>query len=229
MQDNYKFGSFILNGILGIVILFLIWFWPRHPAFSCDDCKGTVTITHDTIWPSEELKQVVVKVPEAFKAIAKKDLKQTHPKGAKDFQGVEGVDSVRFVSGASTAPIEGLVFLPSPCDSIFYVSDTTRVRQPDSCTIVVNDTLMDNHIIGRSIWHVNLQPTINTTITKVLKEKWKVFVGAQFSYNVRNQDRWGVGPSALLTIPKVGAISYYYDARNNAHTAGFDVLIRFKR
>lgn len=112
-------------------------------------------------------------------------------------------------------------------DSINYYSDT--FYQSNNYRAVVNDTIANNRIAGRSFWFVNLKPDVITTIEKVRKEKIRVYVGADFTVNANYRNSWGIGPSAIVTLPPRFALSYYYDARNNAHTGGLFVLLKFSR
>ncbi len=114
----------------------------------------------------------------------------------------------------------------SPCDSVRTYLDSSVVA--NSHGIYHYDTILGKRL-GSSLWFVNLKPEIQTTITKVRKQRWKVYAGALLSYSPRHPDRWGVSPGVLVAIPKVGAINYQYDVKNNEHTAGFYVLIRIKK
>lgn len=225
IKDKVRFSLVLITLIQAGVIY---WLWNR----TCPPCyeAGQTVITHDTIWRENKLEPIVVKVPEAFKTVAKKSLqpKATVSKKETVHTTLSPAASAAFsVSADGSGNRTGAS--ASPCDSINYYSDTTINPMPDSCIIVVNDTIADNKITGRSIWYVRLDPIITTTITHVKKEKWKVYVGGAFTYNSLHQDRWGAGPSALLAIPKIGGVNYYFDAKNMSHTVGVMALIRFKK
>lgn len=218
IKDKVRFSLLILAIVQAIIIYFL-WNKPCPPCYEA----GQTVITHDTIWPINPLEPIIVKVPEAFKSVAKKSIsKAVRSK-------TELTESVWKVDGDGHAYAELCQDISSPCDTINYYSDTTINRMPDSCMIVVNDTITDNKISGRSIWFQSRMPLIKTTITEVRKEKWKVYIGGAFTYNARELQRWGAGPEVLLTIPKIGGVNYIYDGKNNAHTIGVMALIRFKK
>lgn len=222
IKDKVRFSLVVLAVAQAVVIY---WLWNR----ACPPCyeAGERVVKIDTTWPVKPLEPIVVKVPEAYKTVAKKSIKPiaTVKKSLT-------VDSSLF-HGVGTAEADcagnAVASVPSPCDSIAYYSDTTINRMPDSCIIVVNDTVQDNKISGRSVWFASRMPLIKTTITEVRKEKWKVYIGGAFTFNGKYLDRWGAGPKALVTIPKIGGFDYYYDVKNNAHTIGAMALIRFKR
>lgn len=183
-----------------------LYFTKRCPP--CYD-SGKTVIEYVQVKDSS-LKPISVKVPVA---------KKIKRKGAS--VPVAKPDSIRIVAGDCDTTI---ILPPSPCSEVVVYSDTIT---GDSIKAVINDTLADNRIIGRSVWMVNLKP--DTKITVVKRERWKFYVGASFTVNQRFMGRWGIGPSALLAIPKIGAISYTFDARNFAHTGGLYVLIRVKK
>ncbi len=218
VKDSIKFYSLVLN--VATITMIVLMLKQCH----CPPCMepGETKIVHDTIWPKAELKPIAVKVPEAYKAVARKDIKP-----AKAIARTAAF--VRsFPDTARNHTVDSNQICYDECDSVRYYSDTIRNHTPDTCEIVINDTVIGK-ITGRSVWYVNLKPEIRTTITQVRKEKLKVYVGGAFTLNARFGERWGAGPSALMAIPKVGAINYYYDAKNNAHTAALMALIRFHK
>ncbi len=112
-------------------------------------------------------------------------------------------------------------------DSVVMYIDT--IERPGDFKAVVIDTLLNNRITGRSVWWVNLKPLIRETITIPPKEKPRLYIGASVNIPGNRGDNWGLGPSALATIPKAGAISYSYDVLGNCHTVTFMALIKLKR
>ncbi len=242
IKDKVKLSLAVISILLTGAVCFLVYLLLQRQAFDCSDCEGTETIIHDTIWPEKELEPIKVHVPMPVKSVAKKSVRKrtlhTEPKvlcvgEAEDSCQGKAAASVPYDScdvwkidgeGHAFAYITG-----SPCDTINYYSDTIIKPMPDSCIIVVNDTMIDNKVAGRSVWYAARYPMINTTITKTLKEKWKFYAGASFTYNARNTDRWGVGIGGIVAAPKLGALRLDYDIRNNAYQAGLYYLIRIKR
>lgn len=219
--ERFRLTSIILNLVFIPLTVILLWLLLKKPAFDCDSCFDKKQIvTHDTIYPKDILKPIIVKAPEAFKAVAKaKFINQTGGTAVGKLLRSEvdkNADSAQACQSASA----------SPCDSIRFYSDTCYAQ--NSYRAVVNDTV-EGRILGRSVWFVNLTPEVTTTIEKRLRERWKFYIGGSVTINQRNMDRWGAGPSVLLTIPKIGGISYYFDAKNFAHTGSFYALIRLKK
>ena len=198
------------------------WLYFTKPCPPCYDSGKTVIVTKVVPVKDSTLKPIVVKVPEPWKIKPKSSFKLIRngkPEPAKSAE-----VKVKILERNCTCDTVRLT--ENICDDIAFYSDTIT---GDSVKAVINDTLVNNRIAGRSVWMVNLKPSTHTTTTVVLKEKWKFYVGLSFTINQRFMDRWGVGPSALLTIPKVGGISYHFDARNFAHTGSFFVLVRLKK
>jgi hypothetical protein len=195
------------------------WLYFTKPCPPCYDSGKTVIVTKVVPVKDTTLKPIVVKVPEPW---------GIKPKSA--FKPVKHGKPVALKSDTSirifTRDCDTTIVLPTGCNDVAYYSDTIT---GDSVKAVINDTLVNNRIAGRSVWLANLKPEVRTTTTVVKKEKWKFYVGASFTINQRFMNRWGVGPSALVTIPKVGGISYTFDARNFAHTGSFFVLVRLKK
>ncbi len=119
--------------------------------------------------------------------------------------------------------------VPSPCDTVNIKSDT--ISGSNKVKAIINDTLIDNHIAGRSVWLANTKPDTVTIIEtqKTIKEKWKVYLGPSVTIPQFNLPRWDIGLTGALSIPKVGMISYGYAFRNNAHTFSVMPLLRFKK
>lgn len=215
-MDKVKIYSIFYGIISSLVIAILAYFLFKRPVFDCTGCEGKVTTYIDTIYSIAPLTPITVKVPKPTKI-------NPSPRGiinAKDFH-----------AGLSTSVQDGNIpalALPAlePCgpwDSLYYYSDT--IHQANDYHIVINDTTQ-GPIMGRSVWFTNLRPSIVSHDKVYLKERWKVYAGMVVT---GQKGRWGMGPAAVLTAPKIGAISYSYDARNNAHIAGVYVLLRFKR
>jgi hypothetical protein len=219
-RDKYFFGLLNLIFIPAAGIFFYLWLHQVCPA-----CDGElVKIRHDTIHPADVLKPIAVKVPVPAKVISLGLMHAAHT-GIKSFS-----QAVRFSADSTGVRAGAPAFLPvnlSPCDSNqYFYSDT--IYQKDNYHLVINDTCKGK-ILGRSIWFVNLKPAITTTIEKLHKDRVKFYIGASVCVHVNYLNRWGAGPSALLSIPKIGAISYAYDVHNNAHVAGLYALIRLRK
>lgn len=211
--EKIRAGSLIGNVVLLFTTFLFLWLWLHKPCPPCYEAGQTV-IVHDTIYPKDTtLKLISVKVPEAFRTVRTKKL------FSKVNETKVKVDTIRITNCDTT------IILPV-CDEVMYYSDTIK---GEDCKAVINDTISKNRITGRSVWMANLKPEIRTTETVVKRERWKVYVGASFTINPKDKTRWGIGPSALLTIPKVGGISYTFDAKNFSHSGTFYALIRFRK
>lgn len=181
-------------------------------AFDCNSCTETVKVVHDTIWPVDTPHIVYVGQPVPAKVwpVKRKQVK---------------ADTI-YLPGSVTVIREHCPELPATaCDSARYYAYNDTVEQVH---LIIRDSV-NGAITWRKIEVANLKPEVTTTITKVLKEKPKFYIGGSFTIPGSNLKAWGIGPSALFTIPKVGGFSYYYDIKNNAHTGGIYALIRFKR
>lgn len=192
--------SVLLNLILLLLLGLLLLLPPQQP---CHD-YATVTVRHDTIYPTDKLTLAGSYVP-----IPKKKY-------------------IRSINTVGKGTLTDTSSVPAAnCGSVFYYSDTFYQR--NNYRAVVNDTVTGNHISGRSFWFVNLKPEVQTPIEKEKKEKVRLYLGADVTINAHYFNRWGIGPAALLTLPPGLALSYYYDVRNNAHTGGVFVLLRINR
>jgi hypothetical protein len=234
ITDPVKFFSLGLNIAFVVLVIMLL----KH--CGCPPCyeAGETVVTIDTIRPTDTIpKMISLGVPTPVKSIPKKVFKKATVKKSFTVDSVWQIDTdgkafayVKDFHGVGLAEDDCLgpavASVPSPCDTINIYSDTIYKR--DTCTFIVNDTV-EGRILGRSILYANLQPLIRETITHVKKDKWKVYVGGAFTYNGKFLDRWGAGPKAAVAIPKIGAIDYYFDAKNMSHTVGVMALIRFKK
>ncbi len=180
--------------------------------FDCDSCTETVKVVHDTVWPVNKPQIVVIGKPNPIK---------TYP-GKK--QPVKA-DTVYLPGGTIVIHDKCPENSPTAFDSgRFYAIDTTF----DQVHLILQDSV-NGAINWRKLAIKNLKPEVTTTITKTVKEKVKLYIGGNVTIPANNLKSWGIGPSILFTVPKVGGISYYYDAKNNAHTGGIYALIRFKK
>lgn len=186
-------------------------------------CGETTTVViHDTIRPKDELKLISHEAPKPIKTIHRIKV-SSYP-----LVSVSEPDSIPVPYATEITP------LTNPCNFTNIYSDT--LSEPDNYRVVINDTLQDNAIYGRSVWFVNLKPEIRTTIkeTIVKREKWKFYVGGSFTYNQKYLSRMAVGISPLITIPKVGGISYTFsipplEPMAFSHQLNVYALIRFTR
>jgi len=219
--EKLRLTSLVLNLVFIPAFAFVLWLYLTKPCPPCQEAGTTVIKTEVIPVKDSSLKKISVKVPEPVAVKPKYILKRgklkpvisSLPEVAPKANTAEVCDSAGTVAA-------------SPCDSVVFYSDTTT---GDSCRVVVNDTVMGNRIVGRSIWMVNLKPDTKITETIVKRERWKFYIGGAFTINQREVTRWGAGPSALLTIPKIGGFSYTFDAKNFAHTGTFYALIRLKK
>lgn len=206
--------NWLIAGLAALVILLLITnlHTCSKKAFDCDSCTKVVTVVHDTIYPKDkpvvvyEAKPVPAKSWPVKKAIAKAD--------------------TVYLPGNVTVIHDRCPELPATaCDSGRFYAYNDTVEQVH---LIIRDSV-NGAITWRKIEVANLKPEVTTTITKILKEKPKLYVGASATIPAKNLRAWGIGPSILFTVPKVGGISYYYDIKNNAHTGSIYALIRFNR
>lgn len=219
-SDNVKIGSLFLN----VVLLFLLCFGAYSYHHNCKgECpEGVVSIVHDTIYPKDKPQVIYAGKPEPVKQkLLKGKRKATLYASQPTISEVKGVDKGQPKEVAIIEDKQG-----NPCDDLTtYVWDTII---PDQAHITINEEVV-GYVNWRSIEYANLTPKVTTTITKVKPEKVKVYVGVAGTFNGTVFNRWGIGPQGFVSIPKIGGVSYYYDAHNNAHTAGFLALIRFKK
>lgn len=217
IRDKVRFYSILLNVVLLLTCGFFLNQWLNKPCPSCDG--EIVRIKHDTIYPAPILKPIIAKVPEAYKVIA------AFKKPARRISPVSVSADSSGVAGASVTQACEYIAEPSACDSIRFYLDSSLVVNDHR--LYIKDTV-EGKLTGRSVWYVNMKPEVITTTEKVHAERLKFYLGASVIINQRYLDRWGIGPSALLTIPKIGGISYSFDAKNFAHTGTFYALIRFR-
>lgn len=200
----------ISNAVTLIAAVVFAWLYFTYKCPPCYEAGQTVTVIDTVFVKDSTLKLASTKLP-TIKGVKKVNA-----------QANKSNDTIQITLHDT---ITNSITL-NECGVIVYYTDTIT---SDSIKAVVNDTVTCNRITGRSVYMVNLKPCINTTTTVVRKEKWKVYVGASFMIPQRELQRWGVGGSALLTIPKIGGISYTFDARNFTHIGTFYALIRFKK
>lgn len=229
-----------LNVLFLAIIILLSWLlWKNYKPCSCDDCFDKKQIvTQDTIKKADtELAVIVNNIPSVKKIIpAKKFFKKNPALAPKEFSCAVYKERAGVRAGASDT-----LYVESPCDNVrIYerdttVSDTTysnRLRKQilriHSYRVVVRDTIL-GELLGGKISYLNLDPVTATTITKFEKEKVHLYVGIAGTFNARNTDRWGLGPSVNVSLPKIGQIGYYWDGHNNAHTLNIQYQVRFKK
>lgn len=205
LKPRYFYYSILANGILLPTTVLLLWLWLTKQCYPCFE-NGTPLVKVDTIYPTD-----------------------TRPKLVSNNKPLSHVSFPR-----SSIPVNSAInsfvkpeLLCSACDSVVMYSDT--VEQPGNFKAVIVDTLLNNNIIGRSVWWVNLKPLIRETITLPPKEKPRLYIGASIKIPGARGVNWGLGPSALATIPKAGAIGYSYDVLGNCHSLTFMALIKLKR
>lgn len=218
LNDNrIRLGSFALNILLLLLATLFGYLWWVKPCPPCYEAGKTV-IVHDTIRPVDELKPIVVKVPEAFTKPKKKN-DVALPKTGFTVVTADTTDKDFFVSEERATEL-------SNCDSVrSYEIDTTEA---DNYHLKLSTTVTGK-LDSWKLDFANLKPEIKTTETVVRRERWKFYVGGSFTINQREIKRCGVGVSALVTIPKIGGISYTFDAKNFAHIGTLYALIRFKK
>lgn len=212
--------KFKVSLLLNIILLMLLGGGFLYKDKICPPCNAeeTIRIIHDTIRPKDKPVEVYEGKPVAVKVkIAKKKPAVIKPKPS-DSNPFPFTDII----------IHDTVYAPNqaPCDYLrTYVFDTTVA---DNFHLIINDEVR-GEIEWRSIEFANLKPEIKTTVVKRKIDALKWYVGLNSTYNARNMDRWGIGPSTSLAVDKVGSFGYYYDARNNAHTLQAQALIRFRK
>lgn len=201
----------LVYSLLGNVLLLFLsglfaWLYFTKPC-PCYE-SGQTVIVHDTIYPKDTTLALIASIK---------------PKPNKARRNPKAETKVVYIER------EGQIIrdtITSACDSVYIYSDSLN---KDDVKLVINDTVSNGVLSGRSIWLRNLKPTIKTTETVVRKEKVKLYIGASFSIDANNLKRWGVGPSALVTIPKIGGIAYTFDVKNFIHHGTLYALIRVKK
>lgn len=202
LKSRVLFYSIVANITLLLLTAGTCYLW-----LTCDcpgyDSNQITQIRIDTIYPSNTtLARVTLGVPKIYKS----RLAISDEKVMNDPERNPNLNAA------------------SPCDSIIYYSDT--IDQPDNFKAVINDTLRNNKIFGRSVWWVNLKPMVRETIEVHAKEKPRLYLGGVLLLPAKDIKTWGVGPMAQLSIPKVGLVGYSYDLINNRHAVSFAALIK---
>lgn len=218
--NNYSSGwdtkfkvSLGLNIILLLLLFFCIWQVDRI----CPPCAGeVVSVTTDTIRPKDKPVEVYSGKPVAVK---KKHIAKPNKPSLPQTAIIPQPTEIRPKTDTILVPVE------NPCDYLrTYVFDTTVA---DNYHLIINEEVR-GEITWRDIRFANLKPEVKTTVVKRI-DKLKVYLGVSATYNARNIERWGIGPSATLAIDKIGEFGYGYDVKNNAHTIEARALLRFKK
>ena len=212
-----RLTSLLANVVLVPAFIILLWLYLTKPCPECLPIERVVTKTVTIPVKDTTPKLASKKTPSPKKIIYALADKNKNPE--KDLPEVKPTVTTEDCDSAGTVA-------PSACNDLAIYSET---YEKDSCKVIVNDTVTGNRIAGRSVWIVNLKPDTKQIITITQREKVKLYVGVGFSVNQLHMERWGIGPSALLTIPKVGGIAYSFDAKNFSHQGTVYALIRIKR
>lgn len=205
LKPRYFYYSILANGVLLPTTVVLLWLWLTKQCYPCFE-NSTPIVKVDTIYPADtKLKPVAFRKPLSYRSFPKPKAVEEYPAGI-------------------TAKTEDH---PSACHSIIMYADTIE-RTGDFKAVIV-DTLVNNSIVGRSVWWVNLKPLIRETVTIPPKEKPRFYIGASVKIPGTRGGSWGLGPSAVATIPNTGAVGYSYDVLGNCHSLTFMALIKLKR
>lgn len=207
--DKLKISSLTANVVLFALLIMLTWQYCNKPCQPCYD-SGKTVVKIDTIYRDTSLKMVATKPLKPIRRM---------PRGTSRAH----VDSVMVYMNDTI-----IVSEYNDCYYTNYYIDTIRSSSEEVKAVII-DTLVDNQIVGRGVFIANLRPVYRAKETIVKRETWKVYLGGSFTVNSRHQERWGAGVTAILTVPRIGAIQYHYDVRNNAHTGGLYALIRFRK
>lgn len=218
--DTTKKISVWLNIILLLLLCGIGLGWDRL----CPKCDSfeRVTVIHDTVYPSDKPVVIFEGKPEPVKQ------KKLTQRKKKQLEAI--LPQISEVVGIDKGKPEEVPIIEdkeaAPCDYLTTYTFDTII--PNQAHITLNQEVV-GYVTWQQIEYANLTPQVTTTITKVPKEKIKCYLGIAGTFNGNEFRRWGIGAQGALAIPKVGAVTYYYDAKNNAHTAGFLALIRFKK
>lgn len=109
-----------------------------------------------------------------------------------------------------------------------YYSDTQSIKYG---SLVINDTLNRNSIIGRGIRLSQRIPEIKTTYTIRAKQKTIFYLGADV-YSNFNNPIWGVGANASLKLKneKIYSLGAVLPQNNSVvYTFGFKIPIRLNK
>lgn len=208
--DNLKRGSLILNVILLLLLGAGIYSYNANCGKGCDG--EIVRIVHDTIRPKDEPKIIYADRPT--------------PKKTTKIKPKDNVTPIQVVTVEKLKRDTITLTIDNACDYLTTYKWDTVIK--DQAHITINEEVV-GYVNWRSIEYANLTPQVTTTITKVRTERVKCYLGIAGTFNGNVFKQWGVGPQGFIAIPRIGGVSYYYDAHNNAHTAGFLALIRFKK
>jgi hypothetical protein len=211
--DRIKASSLILNVIL-LILLCMAGMVMRIP---CPEQFINQVVQIDTIRPVD----VPVQIAEG-KPVVRKYVKVKVKPGGNSVvtPSVTHYNHIDTVINQPSQPIVATTINASVYSDTLYQADNYRA--------IINDTV-NGEIIGRSVWFVNLKPEIKTTITNTVlkKEKVKLYFGMLAACD--NNAKWGVGPSAIVTIPGAIAISYSYNIMLGVHNAIIAAPIQFGR
>lgn len=234
-----RFYSLGANLIFIPAFFILLYFFIRcRQGFSCDDCldKKYVTVIDTLQDKPDKIREVVNTVP-APKKIGKKVAKVVIAKSLplEECQ-PDSIGIKPDASGDSEVEFVGY----DNCDELYAyerdttISDTTwtdsrfkrTMLRVHTYRIIVRDTVR-GELVGGAISYQNLDLVTEKKVTKFEKEKIHLYVGIAGSYNGSFKDRWGLGPSIGLSLPKIGQLGYIYDGHNNAHTFNLQYQVRF--
>ncbi len=209
-----------LNIILipGCILVALLLF--HRGCHHCTEAQ-MIHLTHDTIYREGPLIKINVPVPAPRRILPNKNEEYTIVMDDSSYS--------PYMQGYQDAT-EAYIKAKHTCRDTVYYNDT--IVSPDNWRLVLLESITGNRLISRQPFIQDLRPVVTTTITNQLpapKEHIRFYVGADASINATHPDRWGIGLSGLLTIPRGYGIRYGYDLRNNTHTAGVYVLVRIKK
>lgn len=199
--------------LAGTTVLFFCLWW-FHQCQPCAEGENT-TIATKIVYRDTSLHKAQSNV----KLIKRKPVahQTTVVKADSTFCSNSAGNSSGNSAGAATAA----------CDEWVNYSTDTIYDEVTKVKVVIDDEYRNNWVYNRKVYTANLKPEV--TITKTVKEKWKVYLGPSVTIPQYDLRRWDIGLSGAVTVPKVGMISYGYGFRNGGHTISLMPLLRFKK
>ena len=208
-MDKGKTISILVNVILALLLIGAVIFALRKPDFDCSTCQGQLVVRIDTVYYSASV---------LTKPVLTSSVKKVRHILTADTESLE----MYFEDDTARALETGIV-KPSPCDSVRTYFDSVGYK---GHYVAIWDTLRDNSFIGRRIAFGGF--TEAKSATKTLKDKPKVFLGLRVGYSPSSKG-YGIGVAGSVYIPKIGIVTYDYDAKNDFHAVSILALLRFKK
>jgi hypothetical protein len=141
------------------------------------------------------------------------------------------VKVIRYKTDSFSYPVMLESIAQTCLDTVLY-SDS--IRQAGKFKAVINDTITNNGIIGRSVYFADLTPIESKTVTNTVVKKpplVKVYLGVQGSVPVNDVrlNRFDVAPSASLIINDRYMLGIGYELFSQRAQLGLQYKISLKK